>query len=111
MHVLILHIVLRSVACCLSQYMLDLDMVKMLPRAYDDFIRCFKLPSILPGGSNCLMNAVSCQCALFFPLHRVLKTHHDMLNVTERSILMVDHLWAPTFTSPRVGLGCISFFC
>lgn len=66
MPVLRLHVVLMSMACCLSQYMLDLDMVKMLPRAYDDFIRCFKVPSILPGGSNCLMNAVSCQYALFF---------------------------------------------
>jgi len=60
MRVVRLHGLLMSVACCLCQYMLDLDMVKMLPRAYDDFIRCFKLPSILPGGSNCLMNAVSC---------------------------------------------------
>ncbi|KAL3786447.1 hypothetical protein HJC23_011028 [Cyclotella cryptica] len=40
-------------------YMLDLDMVKMLPRAYDKFMRSFKLPSVLPGGLHCMMNAVN----------------------------------------------------
>eukprot|EP00804_Cyclotella_cryptica_P018161 CCRYP_005925-RA/>CCRYP_005925-RA protein AED:0.49 eAED:0.43 QI:0/0/0/1/0/0/5/0/209 len=40
-------------------YMLDLDMVKVLPRAYADFIHSFKLPSVFPGGLHCMMNAVN----------------------------------------------------
>ncbi len=40
-------------------YMIDFDMVKLLPRCYDDFLGSFKLPSILPGGENCMMNSVS----------------------------------------------------
>jgi hypothetical protein len=39
--------------------MLDLDMIKMLPRAYDEFVREFKIPEIIPGGKHCLMNAVN----------------------------------------------------
>lgn len=42
-------------------YMIDFDLVKLLPRCYDDFIGSFKIPGILPGGENCMMNAVSLQ--------------------------------------------------
>ena len=41
------------------QYMLDLDMVKMLPRAYENFATSFKLPKILPGGEHCMMNSIN----------------------------------------------------
>ena len=42
-----------------QQYMIDVDMVKLLPQAFDDLRNNFKLPGILPGGSHCMMNAVS----------------------------------------------------
>jgi hypothetical protein len=40
--------------------MIDVDVMKLLPHAFEDFQRNFKLPGILPGGSHCMMNAVSC---------------------------------------------------
>jgi hypothetical protein len=40
-------------------YMVDFDMVKLLPRWYDDLMKSFKLTSLLPGGDHCMMNAVS----------------------------------------------------
>jgi hypothetical protein len=40
-------------------YMLDLDMVKLLPRLHDNFMETFKITSVLPGGAHCMMNAVS----------------------------------------------------
>jgi hypothetical protein len=40
-------------------YMVDVDMIKLLPQTYEDFRRNFKLPGILPGGSHCMMNAVN----------------------------------------------------
>ena len=42
-----------------SLYMIDVDLVKLLPQAFEDFQNSFKLPGILPGGSHCMMNAVS----------------------------------------------------
>jgi len=40
-------------------YMLDVDATKLLPRAWEDLQRNFKLPGILPGGAHCMMNAVN----------------------------------------------------
>ena len=40
-------------------YMLDFDMVKLLPTLYDDFVASFKLKGCLPGGSHCMMNCVN----------------------------------------------------
>jgi len=40
-------------------YMLDVDMVKILPQLFEDFQHNFKLPGILPGGSHCMLNAVN----------------------------------------------------
>jgi hypothetical protein len=39
--------------------MVDVDVVKLLPDAFDDLQQNFKLPGILPGGSHCMMSAVS----------------------------------------------------
>jgi hypothetical protein len=41
-----------------SLYMIDLDLRKLLPETFEDFSRSFRLPSLLPGGKHCLMNAV-----------------------------------------------------
>ena len=41
------------------QYLLDVDMVKLLPQLFDDLKNNFMLPSILPGGSHCMMNALN----------------------------------------------------
>ena len=34
-------------------------MIKMLPRAYENFAASFKLPKILPGGAHCMMNSIN----------------------------------------------------
>jgi len=39
-------------------YMLDLDMTKLLPRTYQDFIDNFKIKEMLPGGDWCMMSKV-----------------------------------------------------
>jgi hypothetical protein len=39
--------------------MLDVDLVKLLPVLHHELQQKFKLPGILPGGSHCMMNAVS----------------------------------------------------
>lgn len=39
--------------------MVDVDVLKLLPDAFDDVQRTFMLPGILPGGSHCMMSAVS----------------------------------------------------
>ncbi len=40
-------------------YMIDVDMVKLLPSLCQDFVDSFKLPEILPGGTHCMLHAVS----------------------------------------------------
>lgn len=40
-------------------YMIDLDVIKLLPKLYEAILCDFKLPGILPGGVHCMMNAVS----------------------------------------------------
>ena len=40
-------------------YLIDYDMVKLLPPLYEDFVNKFKLPDCLPGGQQCMMNAVN----------------------------------------------------
>ena len=45
--------------------MIDVDMVKLLPQAFEDFQQSFKLPGTLPGGSHCMMNAVSSFLVVF----------------------------------------------
>lgn len=40
-------------------YLIDYDMVKLLPPLYEDFVNKFKLPDCLPGGQHCMMNAVN----------------------------------------------------
>jgi len=39
--------------------MIDFDMVKLAPTLHDDFVASFKLKSILPGGSHCMMSGVN----------------------------------------------------
>eukprot|EP00977_Amphora_coffeiformis_P024058 scaffold14974_cov195-Amphora_coffeaeformis.AAC.65 len=39
-------------------YMLDLDMTKLLPQTYQDFVDNFKIKEMLPGGEWCMMNKV-----------------------------------------------------
>ena len=40
-------------------YLLDLDMVKLLPRAFANFTDNFKLKGILPGEKHCMMNSMN----------------------------------------------------
>jgi len=39
--------------------MIDVDLIKLLPKSFEDLQNNFKLSSILPGGSHCMMNTVS----------------------------------------------------
>ena len=43
---------------CESLYMIDLDIKKLLPALFEDFEKSCHLPSLLPGGKHCMMNAV-----------------------------------------------------
>jgi len=40
-------------------YLIDYDLVKLLPRCYEIFKTTFKLTNLLPGGLNCMMNSVN----------------------------------------------------
>ncbi|KAL3915235.1 MAG: hypothetical protein SGILL_005745 [Bacillariaceae sp.] len=40
-------------------YLIDMDMKRLFPMLYDNFMESFQLPAVLPGGSNCLMNHVT----------------------------------------------------
>lgn len=51
-----------------SLYMIDLDMTKLLHPWHDDLVKTFKLSSILPGGSHCMLNSVSIQRTNLFAL-------------------------------------------
>jgi hypothetical protein len=42
-----------------------LDMPKLLPRTFDDFVSNFKMKAILPGGKWCMMNAVSGRVSVY----------------------------------------------
>jgi len=46
---------------CLEKvlYLIDYDIVKLLPELHDDFIKKFKMPGLLPGGVHCMMNTVN----------------------------------------------------
>jgi hypothetical protein len=39
-------------------YMIDLDINKLLPNLYDNFMDSFRYPGVLPGGYHCMMNSV-----------------------------------------------------
>ena len=39
-------------------YMIDFDLVKLLPKLYEDLLSKFELRGCLPGGIHCMMNAV-----------------------------------------------------
>ena len=39
-------------------YMIDYDIIKMLPELYEDLVSSLKIPEYLPGGLKCMMNAV-----------------------------------------------------
>ena len=43
-------------------YMIDFDVIKLLPKLYEAIQNDFLLPGILPGGVHCMMNAVSLGC-------------------------------------------------
>jgi hypothetical protein len=47
-------------------YMIDFDVVKLLPKFHHHFLSSFKLPGILPGGTHCMMNSVSSLFIHFF---------------------------------------------
>ena len=70
-------------------YLIDYDIIKLLPRLYDDFKRCFRLSGdFFPGGSQCMMSSVRAfvslsitkyvdECSPLFPSphHRSLQGH------------------------------------
>ncbi|KAG7346143.1 hypothetical protein IV203_005211 [Nitzschia inconspicua] len=46
-------------------YMIDMDMARVLPDLYENFKASFKLPAVLPGGDNCMMNKVTASARPF----------------------------------------------
>jgi hypothetical protein len=46
-------------------YMIDMDMGRVLPRLMDNFKESFRLPAVLPGGDNCMMNEVTASARPF----------------------------------------------
>lgn len=67
--------------------MIDVDLIKLLPKSFEDLQKNFKLSSILPGGSHCMMNAVSSQ----FNLH-VSRNKHCRALERKGSPLAIDCL-------------------
>ena len=55
-------------------YMIDYDIVKMLPEHNDDLMSKMKLPEFLPGGRKCMMNAVG---ESFFTFSFAILFHHS----------------------------------
>ena len=51
-------------------YMIDYDIMKMLPELYEDLVSSLKIPECLPGGQKCMMNAVCTFYALQFMFSR-----------------------------------------
>jgi hypothetical protein len=39
-------------------YMTDLDIGKLLPKMYSNFVESMRMPGVLPGGAHCMMSAV-----------------------------------------------------
>jgi hypothetical protein len=39
-------------------YMIDLDISRLLPNLYNNFLEGFRYPEVLPGGTHCMMNSV-----------------------------------------------------
>lgn len=56
-------------------YMIDFDLKGMLPETYDDFMKKFLFPELLPGGSACMMHSVS---SLFPPLYSMVSRHGSL---------------------------------
>lgn len=54
-----------------------------------------------------MKNAVIQQHTLYCFTTQCLNSHHKMLNSTQRSMLMTDHLSAPILKQPHVGSGYI----
>eukprot|EP00980_Cylindrotheca_fusiformis_P021651 scaffold8505_cov130-Cylindrotheca_fusiformis.AAC.17 len=40
-------------------YMIDFDVNRLLPNMYSNFLKSFRLPEVLPGGTHCMMNSVT----------------------------------------------------
>lgn len=60
-------------------YMIDYDIVRMLPELYNDLDANLKIPECFPGGKMCMMNAVCTFYALQLMLSNCLPSLHLML--------------------------------
>jgi hypothetical protein len=49
-------------------YMIDFDVIKLLPKLYEAIQNDFPLPGVLPGGLHCMMNAVKLGCDVLVDL-------------------------------------------
>ena len=56
-------------------YMIDYDIIRMLPELYEDLVSNLKIPECLPGGQKCMMNAVRTSCVLHFILSNCFLTY------------------------------------
>ena len=76
-------------------YMIDYDIIRMLPELYEDLVSNLKIPECLPGGQKCMMNAVCTFCALHLMLSNCFPYLRCMLFC--RLIKMGDHLWGQIY--------------
>ncbi len=52
-------------------YMIDVDINRLTPLLNNNFLESFELPSVLPGGSHCMMNSVSANCKFLSYVERL----------------------------------------
>ena len=87
--------------------MLDVDLVKLLPVLHHKLQQKFKLPGILPGGSHCMMNAVSIlgiRTSLVIPGNidtHVFAVYRFSFTDIERSMRKEGLSWAQICISPH----------
>ena len=46
-------------------YMIDVDIMRLMPVLNENFIESFELPAVLPGGSHCMMNSVRTKSTVY----------------------------------------------
>jgi hypothetical protein len=69
-------------------YMIDFDVIKLLPKLYEAIQNDFLLPGILPGGVHCMMNAVSLGCDAHFDSVPAFFEHVHLLIVALCTIII-----------------------
>ncbi len=78
-------------------YMIDVDINRLTPLLNKNFLESFELPSVLPGGSHCMMNSVSINCTLLLSYIEPFVCLTLKSFSRSRSHQMHDPLWGQIF--------------